>query len=372
MKPVRRMVSGLLLALLASAALLGLGEASLRIAARLRHGVWPHTRAVDFYAQILLLRQIYRGHAYLNTAPREGGAVAAFGKSAVINRRGYRSPERGLDKPPGVVRILAAGGSTTFDISAADDATAWPNRLEETLRASGSNAEVWNAGFPGWTSQENLISLAIRDLDLAPDLVILYQGINDLQPASHVPFDPTYEHGHAELAHRALGLELQPPSWPARSLLLERLGDATHGPSDPWNALAAASSSGPRREEIGPAGLATFERNLRSIVALARSRGARVLLVTQPIRIRAARRKADLRYLADWYPELEPNAAPAQLERLNDVTRKLAAEGLATLADAAREVPWEDQDFSDPLHTGDSGRRRLVDFLAPRVEAALR
>ena len=53
MKPVRRIVSGLLLAVLASTALLGLGEASLRIAGRLRRGVWPHTRAVEFNAQIL-------------------------------------------------------------------------------------------------------------------------------------------------------------------------------------------------------------------------------------------------------------------------------------------------------------------------------
>lgn len=368
MKPVARVISGLLLALLASALVLGLGEAGLRVAGRLRHGAWPQTRAADFYDQILLLRRIYRGHAYLNTAPHEGGTVSAFGKSVALDRRGYRSPDRPLAKPEGVLRILAAGGSTTFDISAPDNASTWPSLLEARL---GPRVEVWNAGFPGWTSQENLIALAIRDLDLAPDLVILYQGINDLQPASHEPFDPQYETGHAELTHRALGLELQSPSWPARSLFLETLRDAVRGPSDPWSALAEPSTGTPRRERIGPAGLAAFERNVRSFVALARSRGARVLLVTQPIRIRATHREADLAYLADWYPELVPEAAPGQLERLNDVVRKLSGEGVGPLADAAREIRWGDQDFSDPLHTSESGRRKLIDFLAPRVGAAL-
>jgi lysophospholipase L1-like esterase len=368
MKPAARLTSGLLLGLLAATLVLGLGEASLRIAGRLRHGAWPHTRAAVFYDQILLLRKIYRGHAYLNTAPHEGGTVSAFGKSVALDRHGYRSPERPLAKPQGVIRILAAGGSTTFDISAPDNAGTWPSLLEKRL---GPRVEVWNAGFPGWTSQENLIALAIRDLDLAPDLVILSQGINDLQPASHEPFDPQYETGHAELTHRALGLELPPPSWPARSVLLEKLGDALRGPSDPWTALAEPSTGKPRRERIGPGGLAAFERNVRSIVALAGSRGTRVLLVTQPIRIRATHREADLAYLADWYPELMPEAAPGQLERLNDVVRKLAAEGLGPLADPVRDIRWEDQDFSDPLHTGESGRRKLVDFLTPRVGAAM-
>lgn len=351
---------------LVAALLLGLAEAALRVVLRVRDGAWPQTRAAAFHEEVGRLLRIYRLHSYLNTGPREGGKTSVFGKTASLNRLGYRSPERPLAKPAGVSRVLVAGGSTTFDVLADDDAAAWPNQLEARLRGEGRSVEVWNAGFPGWTSQENVISLAIRDLDLQPDVAVFYQGINDLQPASHQPFDPQYERGHAELSRRALGLELPPPSWLGRSLLIEKL----RRPADPWSALAAPGG-GARRPRISPEGIAVFERNARSFAALARSRGARVLLVTQPARIRAANREADLAYLAGWYPELAPEAVPAELERLNDVLRRLAAEGAGTLADAAREIAWEDEDFGDPMHYAGGGRRKLVEYLTPRIAAEL-
>jgi lysophospholipase L1-like esterase len=350
--------------------LLAGAEAALRAGLRLRDGAWPRTKAAAFHDQIGILRRIYRRHAYLNTGPREGGKAEVFGKRATLNRLGYRSPERPRAKPAGVVRVLVSGGSTTFDVLADDDASTWPNLLEARLRATGRPVEVWNAGFPGWTSQENVISLAIRDQDLAPDLAILYQGANDLQPAAHQPFDPMYEHGHAELTRRALGLELPPPSWLSRSLLVEKLRELAGGPSDPWLFLES-SDLAPRRAHIAPESVAVFERNVRSFAALARSRGAGVLLVTQPVRIRNAMRAADLAWLAGWYPGLTPEAVPHELERLNDVLRRLASEGVGTLADADREISWTDGDFGDPLHYTGEGRRKLVEYLAPRVSLGL-
>lgn len=352
--------------------LLGFGEAGLRIALRLRHGAWPRTRAAAFQEQIAVLRRIYRRHAFLNTGPREGGRAEVFGKSAILNRLGYRSPERPQAKPPGVFRVLVSGGSTTFDVLAESDAAAWPSRLEARLAAAGRPIEVWNAGFPGWTSQENVISLAIRDLDLAPDLAILYQGANDLQPASHQPFDPQYEQGHAELSRRALGLDLPPLPWLGRSLLIEKLRDLGGGAADPWKALdQTAGAPEPRRDHVAPESVAIFERNVRSYAALARSRGAAVLLVTQPVRIRATARAADLTWLAGWYPGLAPEAVPRELEKLDEVLRRLGSEGVGTLADASREIPWADTDFGDPLHYTEEGRRKLVEYLAPRVTSAV-
>ena len=82
------MIRGLLLGLLAAALLLVSAEALLRVGMRLRDGAWPRTRAAAFHEQIRLLRRIYRGHAYLNTAPREGGEAAVFGKRARLDRLG--------------------------------------------------------------------------------------------------------------------------------------------------------------------------------------------------------------------------------------------------------------------------------------------
>lgn len=285
--------------------------------------------------------------------------MTAFGKTATLSSAGYRSPDRPLEKPAGVVRIVCSGGSTTFDILAPDNAGTWPSRLEAELQGERPEVEVFNAGFPGWTSLENLISLAIRDVDLSPDLVVLYQGINDLQPAAHRPYDPQYEHGHAELAVRALGFELAPPKWYERSLLVEKGRDLFYGPDNPWRMLQAPSPTGEPLPAVPAAAVATFERNVRSFVAVAEAHGASVVLATQPVRVRAHAEGQDLEYLARWIEGLDPQAVPDQLDRLNEVLRRLGDELNVAVLDVAGDVAWHDDDFDDPMHFSAGGSERM-------------
>jgi lysophospholipase L1-like esterase len=344
-----------------TAGLLAAAEGATRLWLRLRTGAWPHTAATAVRAQQDEALRLYRRHPFLNTAPREGVHVHAFGKQAGFNTLGYRSPERPLARPAGVLRILCAGGSTTFDLLAASDDRTWPWRLEDQLRRRRPRIEVWNAGFPGWTSLESLISLALRDVDLGPGLVVVYAGDNDLQPGGYRPFDREYEHGHAELALRALGFDRPPLPWRSRSVLLERLAAAWSRPGDPWASLDPRQ---PRHSRLAPGATATFDRNLRSLAAVARAHGARVALVTQTIRIRRRQRADDLRYLAQWLPGLAPEAAPGELERLNDVLRARRADEGVQLVDAAARIGWQDEDFADPLHFSDRGSERFAGFLA--------
>jgi hypothetical protein len=181
--------------------------------------------------------RLYRRHPFLNTARHEGARVHTFGKQAGLNALGYRSPDRPLPRPPGGLRLLCAGGSTTFDLLAASDDRSWPWRLEQKLRRTRPQIKVWNASFPGWTSLESLISFAPRDADLEPGLVIVYHGDNDLQPSGYRPIGRQHEHGHAELALRALGFERKALPWRSRSVLLEHLSAAWARPGDPWASL---------------------------------------------------------------------------------------------------------------------------------------
>lgn len=358
------------LIILISALVLGLVvELGTRVAIRLKSHSWPVTTAARFDTEIRRLLRLYRRHPYLNTAPREGMSAAAFGKQASFNSLGYRSPERPREKPPGSVRIVCSGGSTTFDILSVDDSKTWPWQMEGMLRELGLDAEVFNAGFPGWTSLENLSSLAIRDVDLRPDIVVLFQGVNDLQPASHQPFDRQYERGHAEQTVRALGFELQPLKWYEHSLFVEKSRDLIVGKRDPWQRVQVLPSSHDRRVELPPEAIQTFERNIRSFIAVATAAGAQVLLATQPIRIRGRFGEADRAYLAQWILGLDPVVVPEQLERLNTVLRDLTEEGPAVLADVATDVAWQDSDFSDPMHFSARGSSLMARFMADAVKS---
>lgn len=85
-------------------------------------------------------------------------------------------------------RVLALGGSTTFGehIDLAEET--WPERLEQLLRQQGS-CEVINGGIGGYNLLENMLHYVTLLSDLEPDLVLLYEGINDVHPR----FYPTVE-----------------------------------------------------------------------------------------------------------------------------------------------------------------------------------
>src|SRR5689334_8939327 len=94
--------------------LLAASEGAARLIGYLRTGIWPVTRASSLYAIARERSRLYRSHPYLAAAPREGTVSEVAGRTVSFNSLGYRSPERPLAKPPGTVRLLCAGGSTTF------------------------------------------------------------------------------------------------------------------------------------------------------------------------------------------------------------------------------------------------------------------
>jgi lysophospholipase L1-like esterase len=366
----RRLVRDAALMVLIAAGLLAAAEGGVRIVERLRTGRWPATQASAFHAAIRgSLTRLFRPHPYLNAAPREGSRVLeGRGQRTWFNALGYRSPDRPREKPPDAVRVVCAGGSTTYDALALTNENSWPWQLETGLAATGRTVEVWNAGVPGWTSLENLIALEIRDVDLSPDLVLLYQGINDLQPGAQEPFSAQYEGVHAEAMRIVLGIGLPGLPWYERSVLFEKVRDA-FGLTPPTT--GAVSTATKRHERLPAEAVATFRRNVRSFVAVARAHGARVLLATQPLRLRAGHEQEDVAYLERWIPDLAGTAAPRELERLNQTLRELAVGPDVLLADVTRDIPWSDGDFSDPMHYTNAGRAQLVAFFASRVPAAL-
>ncbi len=367
---MRRHLRDAALLTLLAAALLALVEMALR-GFRWMTGGPTTTRVEQLYENLDQTLGLYRPHPFFNTGPRAGAIAEAFGKRAAFNSLGYRSPERPLTKPDGALRILCAGGSTTFDLQAATDEETWPWRLEAILADEAAGVEVWNAGFPGWTSVENLISLAVRDVDLRPDVVLLFQGINDLQPASHRPFDRQYVDGHAGVSRRALGLDRAPLSWTERSVLLEAARDTLFGVEDAWDRVRAAPSAEGRHRELAPAAAEVYERNVRSFVALVRGHGGVPVLATQVVRFRNASAAKDRDYLAGWLAGLEPEAAPAALEELNGVLRRVAQDQEALLVDAAREIDWRDEHFADPMHFSAAGSRRFAELVASRLAPVL-
>lgn len=99
------------------------------------------------------------------------------------NSLGYRGEEISIPKPSGEFRIVCLGGSTTYTAFVEDYRKSYPALLGEYLKGKGfKNVTVVNTGVNGWSSWESLINLELRVLDLDPDLIIIYHGVNDIHP----------------------------------------------------------------------------------------------------------------------------------------------------------------------------------------------
>jgi len=128
----------------------------------------------------------YTPHRYIGYIPTPGYRR----KQNHHNRRGYRGGPIPQPKPAGEFRIACLGGSTTYGSMVDDPQLAYPAQLERALHAKGyPHVRVINAGAEGWASHESLVNLEFRVLDLAPDLVIVYHAVNDLNGRMVWPFE---------------------------------------------------------------------------------------------------------------------------------------------------------------------------------------
>ena len=130
-------------------------------------------------------------HPYLFYAYRPG--YSAFGFTQ-FNANGYRGREIPRAKDPGVLRILAVGGSTTVGFPyIPNPEDAWPAQVERLLaERTGARVEVINAGLHAATSAEHLAHYVFRDRYFNPDIVVLHVGGNDGLGLHFPGYDPEY------------------------------------------------------------------------------------------------------------------------------------------------------------------------------------
>ena len=99
-----------------------------------------------------------------------------------INSDGFRGPEISKEKPDNTYRIFVVGGSTTFAIRSISDQTTIPGYLQENFDKLelSKNIEVINAGVPGFKAIDELRLVKTKLIDYSPDLIIIYDGFNDV------------------------------------------------------------------------------------------------------------------------------------------------------------------------------------------------
>lgn len=160
----------------------------------------------------------------------------------------------------GATRILALGDSCTWGWAVAQD-EAYPQVLQRLLNGGeDTRYRVINAGRPGYTSYQGLAYLRQFGLAFNPAVVIVGFGYND--------------------AYRPGSIE-QEIAWQARWLSVLEVDDVFLNYSRFWRWLrwqTVAANPEPNSHPVGSP--ERYKENLARIVAVARERGAKPILVS--------------------------------------------------------------------------------------------
>ncbi len=317
----------------------------------------------------------YSPHHYLGYIPTPN---LVSGKNR-NNSLGFRGEEISLTKPDGVYRIVAVGGSTTYSVDVEDYRDSYPHQLGDYLRGQGyDHIEVINAGSGSYTSHHNFINIQFRVLPLQPDLIVIYQGYNDIHARIVYPYSDYQGDNSGYIAPFVTDTIM--PDILEYSTALRIIGiranlTKPHSALD-WHRFKQATSS--RRSEFlsqwrtgtYPSGIFLeasamdmllnnppihLERNLESMVAVANQQDVDLLLVT-------------------FVTSTEFNLPPVSsveyifaLQQHNDLTRAVAARNETALFDLASAFPEDRSLFTDGRHMNTEGnhiRAQLIgDFI---------
>jgi lysophospholipase L1-like esterase len=132
-----------------------------------------------------------------------------------INSMGFRfEGELSKNKPKTEYRVFVLGGSTVFNGYPLSHSI--PGLIEDLFKQDGfSNVKVYNFGVVGFVSGQELALLTHTLVDYHPDLVIVYDGGNDVyQPLQYDPRPGypcnfiSYEAGNQHLSRNAPIMQL--------------------------------------------------------------------------------------------------------------------------------------------------------------------
>jgi lysophospholipase L1-like esterase len=324
--------------------------------------IWLHWFATaDQYSRYALFTQIpdqnyqWARHPYLNYYPNP----SYRNELTRHNSLGYRNQEFPVHKPEGAYRLALLGGSTTYTIKVPDNAQTFPSQLEHTLRDryGYQQVEVINAGAGGYTSWESLVNLEFRVLDLEPDAVIVYQGVNDV----HARLVASEDYAGDNSGYRQ---PWRPPKvlWFERSCFLRTLGRYTgllHQVSLGSFVIATETYHGCHAKYLASTPLELlcanppiyFERNLLNMIAIAKAHNISIILTTWA-------------YSPFFDDCLATPAYQQGIEEHNQLIRRLAQQQQIPLLDFASRMPQNAMYWADGSHVNAEGASVKADIFA--------
>jgi len=251
-----------------------------------------------------------------------------------LNSDGFRGGEF-TPKPPGVYRILSLGDSCTFGYIAREEMIGYvmqpyPLKLQRFVerRVGEGRVEVLNAAVPGYNSYQGVMLLRTKLRGLEPDLITVRFGWNDHFLSARSERGGLYREPETRFGRLLEDLLLRTKLYP----FIRRLGLELQALRQPVkDQLRKAFQR--EKEWVPTIPLEDYERNLRRIVEIGRSRGAAVWLLTAP---RNPAPNDEAKHRLSKHNRIDFERLMQIHDQYNDAVRRVGAEVGALVVDMDR------------------------------------
>ena len=243
--------------------------------------------------------------------------------------------------------IAALGGSTTYDIGNADDAT-WASDLSKLL------------GVPGYSSLENLIQSLFAFRDRRPACAIYYVGWNDLHTAHVTGLRNDYSDYQlpSQIGNLAVGRR---PGFFENNMLLLRMILSIFATPERHAQGQMSGEADPRLAQI-------FSENMRLIADIDRHFGVKPIFVPQILNYARFKDAGS----SGWIPLVPDKDVKTVMQALNQDLSAVARETGTLFLDKPLSVAWQNSDFVDQGHFSAAGAKKFAEAIAGDVAANCR
>jgi len=316
----------------------------------IKNGRWPYDERKVY------MRQLFEPHPYMVGVPRKSISVTFRGRTYTHNAEGFR----GKDFPPksGKVRVVTAGGSTTYGANVNDGET-WPAQLESLL---GPDYEVLNFGVIGHGTVEHINQAALVLPEHKPDVLIVHAGLNDLRNMHVKNLAADYSDYHAPSLHGGMGFcsEGSAQNFASVRAAIWGLKQINGYPPCVLDDLSPREDDSLASEDYARY---LYKRNLTTLAAIAKRYGLKPILVPQ-ILIRENLGGDKIRW---WIPFVSDDELLAHMSKYNEIMREVADEEGLHYAREVFDQPWARDDFVDPSHLSAGGNLKFAGLLQRAV-----
>ena len=296
-------------------------------------------------------------HPSVGGMPRPGYRYREAGFEISHTTFGTRGLEPGSRWDQARLKLVAVGGSTTYDLGLSDKDT-WVAQINNRLK---DDISIINYGVPGHTTAENIIVTSLILSEHNPNIILFYIGGNDIRNSHIANLRADYSDYHFLSQYGNLNLD-RPFGFFAVSFMLSKLKLLL--PTTLFAISKRADDTGTVSAEVDQRLAGIFERNIRLLVAVSRTIGAEPVFIPEVPNVKAFTSDQS----GGWFPNIPHNAIPDIYHAFGSILVDTARELDAPVIDEVTRGPWEPTDFVDSHHFSKAGAARFAEIVVKGLE----